>query len=139
MKSRIGIGFLRVASPFVVTFSTILQVHLASVDVIKEQFFLSSFVVHYNPCHFAIRHSIPDVAVPVAAVAEVVIAVEALQRIHLLQSLAVGVAVDAGVVAVGSASSAELLFVAEAVVVVVVGVLDVVVVVDIAGVVDILE
>ena len=58
----------------------------------------------------------------------------------MLQSLAVGVAVDAGVVAVGSASSAELLFVAEAVVVVV-GVLDVVVVVvvDIAGVVDILE
>ena len=74
MKSRIGIGFLRAVSPFVVTFSTILQVHLASVDVIKEQFFLSSFVVHYNPCHFAIRHSIPDVAVPVAAVAEVVTA-----------------------------------------------------------------
>ena len=124
-----------------VTFSTTLPVHSASVGVIKEQFFQSSFVVHCSPCHFAIRHSTPGAVAPVAdvefvAFVLVVIAVEALLHIRLLRNLAFALVADAEVVA-GSASLPVLLFAVEAAAVVVEEVLDAVV--DIVGAADILE
>ena len=125
MMLPIDTGFLLIASPFVVISSTILPVHLAFVGVVEEQFFQSSSVVHCSPYHSAIRHSTPDVAVPVVAVvvAELVLVlalavVEASQRTHLPQLLAAVLVAEAEVVAAGAALSAELLFVTAVAVVV---------------------
>ena len=81
MTSRIGINFLPVASPFVVTFSTILPAHSAYVDAAEEQFFQSSFVVHCSLYHFAIHRSTPGAAASavVAAVVAPVLAVTAVE------------------------------------------------------------
>lgn len=121
MMLPIDTGFLLIASPFVVISLTILPVHLAFVAVVEEQFFQSSSVVHCSPYHSAIRHSTPDVAVPVVAVvvAELALAVvEASQRTHLPQLLAAVLVAEAEVVAAGAALSAELLFVTAVAVVV---------------------
>jgi hypothetical protein len=144
--SLIDINSLLNASPFVVIFSTILPVRSAFVGAIKEQFYQSSFVVHYSPYHSAIHHLSPEVVMLVAV--EVVvgsvlvgIVVVAWQHIHSLSHFAAVLVVYAEfVVAVGVASSTVLLSAAEAAAEVVVEEIEVdVVVVEIVDVVDILE
>ena len=132
--SRIDINSLLSASPSVVIFSTILPARSAFAGVVKEQFYQSSFVVHYSPYHFAIHHSTPEVVV-LAAVGSV-LAAEALLHIHSLPHFVVVLAVDAGFAVAGVASSLVLRSAAEVAAAVVV---EEIVVAEIVDVVDILE